>query len=92
MCTLTVKIHMKCHRISAFHQGLHCLLTQKQSSENFKEMQFYLEIIASDPLMYTMDQFETTKKNLFVHKGLKMSMAIKLSLLPGPVHNCGDLR
>ena len=38
---------------AAFHQGLHCLLKQKQSSE--KEMQIYFEIITCDPLMYTMD-------------------------------------
>ena len=31
----------------AFHQGLHCLLRQKQSSE--KEKQYYLEIITCDP-------------------------------------------
>ena len=36
-----------------FHQGLHCLLRQKQSSE--KDMQFYLEIITHDPSIYTMD-------------------------------------
>ena len=36
-----------------FHQGLHCLLRQKQSSE--KEMQFYFKIITCDPFMYTMD-------------------------------------
>ena len=34
-------------------------------------MQFYLEIKTFDPLMYTMDHFETRKKNLLVHKGLK---------------------
>ena len=28
---------------AAFHQGMHCLLKQKQSSE--KEIQFFLEII-----------------------------------------------
>ena len=37
---------------AAFHQVLHCLLRQKQSSE--KEMQFYFEI-TRDPLMYIMD-------------------------------------
>ena len=35
----------------AFHQGLHCLLRQKQFSE--KEIQYYLEIITCDPLLYT---------------------------------------
>ena len=38
---------------TAFHQDLHCLLRQKQSSE--KEIQFYLEIITCDPSIYTMD-------------------------------------
>ena len=38
---------------AAFHQDLHCLLLQKQSSE--QEMQFYFEIITCDPLMYAMD-------------------------------------
>ena len=37
----------------AFHQGLHCLLRQKWSSEI--KLQFYLEIKASDALNYTMD-------------------------------------
>ena len=50
-------------------QGLHCLLIQKPSSK--KEIQFYLEIIVCDPLMYKMDQFETRRKNPLVHKGLK---------------------
>ena len=40
---------------AAFHQGLHCLLKQKQSSE--KEMQFvcFSKIITCDPSIYTMD-------------------------------------
>ena len=37
----------------AFHQGLHCLLRQKNSSE--KEVQFCLEIITCDASIYTMD-------------------------------------
>ena len=37
----------------AFHQGLHCTLRQKLSSE--KEMQFNLEIITCDTSNYTMD-------------------------------------
>ena len=37
---------------AGFHQDLH-LLRQKRSSE--EELQFYLEIITSDPLIYTMD-------------------------------------
>ena len=36
----------------AFHQGLHFLLRQKQSSE--KEIQYFLEIITCDPFIYTM--------------------------------------
>ena len=39
--------------IVTFHQGLHCLLRQKQFSEKY--MQFYLKIIICDPLIYTMD-------------------------------------
>ena len=35
-----------------FHQGLHCLQRQIQSSE--KGIQFYLEIITCDPSIYTM--------------------------------------
>ena len=38
---------------TAFHKGLHCLLRQKLSSEN--EIQFNLEIITCNPLIYTMD-------------------------------------
>ena len=38
---------------TAFHQCLHGLLRQKLSSE--KEIQFYLEFIICDPLIYTMD-------------------------------------
>ena len=38
---------------AAFHQGLHCLLRGNQSLE--KEKQYFLKIIATDPLLYTMD-------------------------------------
>ena len=38
---------------AAFHQGLPCLLSQKQSSE--KEIQFYFEILTCDPSLYTVD-------------------------------------
>ena len=41
------------HDIVAFHQGLHCLLRQKQSSK--KEIHLYLEIITCDPSIYTMN-------------------------------------
>ena len=37
----------------AFHLDLHCLLRQKQSSE--KEIIFYIEIIACDPWINTVD-------------------------------------
>ena len=37
----------------AFHQGLHCLLRQNQSSET--EIQKFLEIITYDPSIYTID-------------------------------------
>ena len=38
---------------AAFHQGLHCLLRLKGSSE--REIQFLLEIIIRDPSIYTMN-------------------------------------
>ena len=37
----------------AFHQGLHCLLRQKCSSEI--KLHFYLEIKTCSPLNYTME-------------------------------------
>ena len=36
-----------------FHQGLHCLLTQKLSSE--KKMQIYCELVTCGPSNYAMD-------------------------------------
>ena len=39
-----------------FHQGLHCLLRQKLSSE--KKLQLYLEIVTCEPSNYTMDHFK----------------------------------
>ena len=41
---------------AAFHQGLHCLLGQNQSSEN--------EIITCDPSIYTMDHPDLLVTNL----------------------------
>ena len=38
---------------TAFHQGLHCLLGQKQSLE--KENTIYLELITCHPSIYTVD-------------------------------------
>ena len=38
---------------AAFRQGLHCLPRQNLSSE--KEIQYFLEIITCNPLIYTMD-------------------------------------
>ena len=38
---------------AAFHQFLHCFLRQNQSSA--KEIQYFLEIITSDPSIYTMN-------------------------------------
>ena len=40
----------------AFHQGLQCLLRQNGSSE--EKTTLYLEIVACDPLNYTMDHFK----------------------------------
>ena len=37
----------------AFHQGLHCLLRQNQSSE--KEIEYFLQIITCGPSLYLMD-------------------------------------
>ena len=38
---------------AAFHQGLHCLLRLKRTSE--QGIQFYLEIITCDPSNHTTD-------------------------------------
>ena len=38
---------------TTFHQDLHCLQSQTRSSE--KEIQYNLEIITCDILIYTMD-------------------------------------
>ena len=43
---------------AAFHQGLHCLLGQNQSSG--KEIQYFLEIITCDPSIYTKDHPDLT--------------------------------
>ena len=43
---------------AAFHQGLHCLLRQNQSSE--KEIQYFLEIITHNLSIYTMDHPDLT--------------------------------
>ena len=64
---------------AAFHQDLHCLPRQKRSSE--KELQFNLEIIACDSLIYTMDHskfiISNQMKNPLVHKGLKNRRNLK---------------
>ena len=39
--------------IVAFHQGLHCLLSQNESL--VKEKQFYIAIKTCDPSIHTMD-------------------------------------
>ena len=39
-----------------FHQSLHCLLRQYRYTK--KEIQYVLEIITCDPLIYTMDHPE----------------------------------
>ena len=43
----------------AFHQGLHCLLRQKRSSE--KTLQYYLENIKCEPSNYAMDHSKFIK-------------------------------
>ena len=45
----------------AFHEGLHRLQRQNQSSE--KEIQYFLEIISSDPSIYLMDTLNLTVSN-----------------------------
>ena len=40
---------------AAFHQGLHCLLRQKQSSEKEILAHCFFEITTCDPSIYTMD-------------------------------------
>ena len=69
----------------AFHQDLHRLLRHKISSE--KEL--YLEILTCDPLTYTMDLpkfiVSNQKGESISAKRVKMSMAVKLSLLLEPV-------
>ena len=56
---------------AAFHQGLHCLLRQKQSSE--REIQYILEIITYDPSIYALDHpkliLSNYKEESIVHKG-----------------------
>ena len=75
------------HKNAAFHQGPHCLLRQKQSSE--KEIQFYFEIITCDPLMYTMDLpkfiVSIQKQESISALRVNMSMTVEFSLLSGPV-------
>ena len=46
----------------AFHQGLHCLPRQHQSSE--KKYNMFLEIITCDPSIYTMHYSDFTASNL----------------------------
>ena len=46
---------------AAFHQGLHCLLSQNRSLE--KELQYFLEIITWDPSVSTMDLTDLTVSN-----------------------------
>ena len=54
---------------AAFHQGLHCLLREKQSSD--KEIQFNLAIIIYNPSIYTMEHpkliISNQKENPLVH-------------------------
>ena len=46
---------------AAFHQGLHCLLSQNQSSE--KENKAFFEIITCASLIYTLDHPDLTVSN-----------------------------
>ena len=74
-------------RNAAFHQDLHRLPRHKISSE--KEIQFCLEIITCDHLMYTMDLPKLIVSNqkeesISAIKRVEMPMAVKLDLLSGP--------
>ena len=44
---------------TTFHQGLHCLLRQKRSSE--KTLLYYLENVKREPWNYAMDHSEFIK-------------------------------
>ena len=59
----------------AFHQGLHCLLRQNQSSE--KEMQYFLEIITCDTSIYTMDHPDLIVSNFMVNSIRLMTRVLK---------------
>ena len=49
---------------AAFHQGLHCLLKQNQSSEKEIQYFYFLENITCDPSIYIMDHPDLTVSNL----------------------------
>ena len=46
---------------AAFHQGIHCLRRQKQSSE--KEMQYFKKNLTCGPWIYTMDHLKSIVSN-----------------------------
>ena len=46
-----------------FHQSLHCLLRQSQSSE--KEIHYLFEIITFDPSIYTIDHPDFVVSSFF---------------------------
>ena len=49
--------------IAAFHQGLHCLLIKR------RDIQFYLEFVTCDSLIYAMNHPKSREKNPLVHTG-----------------------
>ena len=65
----TVKTQRMLHNV-AFHKGLHCLVSQKQSFEN--ELQDYLDIITLGPpiyIMYCHKFFVSNQKEESITKG-----------------------
>ena len=61
-------------QIAAFHQNLHCLLSQNQSSE--KKVQHFLKIISCDPsILYTMDHPDLTVST-FTEKSIGLKRVV----------------
>ena len=65
----------------AFHQELHCLLRQNQSSE--EEIQYYLEIKTCDPSIYTIDHPDLTVSK-FMENSIRLQR-VKIGRKPAPI-------
>ena len=57
---------------AAFHQGLHCLLRQNQSSEKEVYFFFFLEIITCIPSIYKM-----ARPDITVSSFMEISIVLK---------------